>query len=58
MEIFAGQSISSVQFSSVALSCLTLCDPMNCSTDRSKTSGSVCVPLFVRLASPTAKKPV
>ena len=26
------RSISSVQFSSVAQSCLTLCDPMNCST--------------------------
>ena len=26
------QTISSVQFSSVAQSCLTLCDPMNCST--------------------------
>ena len=25
-------SLSSVQFSSVAQSCLTLCDPMNCST--------------------------
>ena len=28
----AGYSLSSVQFSSVAQSCLTLCDPMNCST--------------------------
>ena len=27
-----GKSISSVQFSSVAQSCPTLCDPMNCST--------------------------
>ena len=33
-EIFAlgFLSLSSVQFSSVAQSCLTLCDPMNCST--------------------------
>jgi len=27
-----GVSFSSVQFSSVAQSCLTLCDPMDCST--------------------------
>ena len=29
--------MSSVQFSSVAQSCLTLCDPMNCSTQSAKT---------------------
>ena len=31
-KIMASGPISSVQFSSVAQSCLTLCDPMNCST--------------------------
>ena len=31
MKIMASGPISSVQFSSVAQSCLTLCDPMNCS---------------------------
>ena len=31
-EIMPSNPISSVQFSSVAQSCLTLCDPMNCST--------------------------
>ena len=30
-KIMASSPISSVQFSSVAQSCLTLCDPMNCS---------------------------
>ena len=30
-KIMASGPISSVQFSSVAQSCLTLCDPMNCS---------------------------
>ena len=30
-KIMASGPISSVQFSSVAESCLTLCDPMNCS---------------------------
>ena len=32
MKIMASSPISSIQFSSVAQSCLTLCDPMNCST--------------------------
>ena len=31
-KIMASSPISSVQFSSIAQSCLTLCDPMNCST--------------------------
>ena len=31
-KIMASGPISSVQFSSVTQSCLTLCDPMNCST--------------------------
>ena len=31
-KIMASSPISSVQFSSVAQSCPTLCDPMNCST--------------------------
>ena len=31
-KIMASGLISSVQFSSVAQSCLTLCDPMDCST--------------------------
>ena len=31
-KIIASSPISSVQFSSVAQSCPTLCDPMNCST--------------------------
>ena len=31
-KIMASSPISSVQFSSVAQSCLTLCDPMNCSS--------------------------
>ena len=31
-KIMASDLISSVQFSSVAQSCRTLCDPMNCST--------------------------
>ena len=37
--------LSSIQFSLVAQSCLTLCDPMNCSTPR--------LPVHHQLSEPT-----
>ena len=45
-KIMASGPISSVQFSSVAQSCPTLCDPMNCSTPGLPVQWKQCQTLF------------
>ena len=45
-KIIASSPISSVQFSSVAQSCPTLCDPMNCSTPGLPVQWKQCQTLF------------